>query len=121
MSEQTKLVLLVAGVTILSGLGDSMGFIHAAKIWRNGELVWEELLKSAFGFCFGIAMYWIVIRFLQQLGIVSAETQTIFWFGATIIGVAIISRKFFVWETLDQVVAVFVFLGIGWLLFRTGG
>ena len=121
MSEQTTLVVLIIGITVLSGLGDALGFVHAAKIWREGKLVWEELAKSASGFGFGIAMYWIVIRFLHQVGVVSAETQTILWFGVTIIGVALISRKFFAWQTIDQVVAMLVFFGMGWLLLRTGG
>jgi hypothetical protein len=121
MSEQTVLVLLIIGLTTLSALGDALGFVHAANIWREGQLVWKELAKSAFGFGFGITMYWIVIRFLQQVGVVSAEIQTILWFGVTIIGVALISRKFFAWQTIDQAIAVLVYVGIGWLLLRTGG
>lgn len=121
MSEQSTLVLLIIGIAVLSGLGDALGFVHAARIWREGRLVWEELGKSASGFAFGITMYWIAIRYLQQVGVASAEIQTISWFGVTIIGVALISRKFFIWQTIDQAIAILVFLGIGWLLLRTGG
>lgn len=119
--EQTRLLLLILGITVLSGLGDSQGFLHAAKIWRDGKLIWKELAKSALGFTFGIILYWIAIRFLQQFGVISAETQTILWFGITLICVAIFSGKLFQWATIDQVIAIIVFAGIGWLLFRTGG
>lgn len=119
MPEQTRLLLFILGITVLSGLGDSQGFLHAAKIWREGKLIWEELAKSALGFTFGIILYWIAIGFLQQLGVKSAETQTILWFGITIIGVAIFSGRLFQWATVDQVIAIIVLAGIGWLLFRT--
>ena len=121
MPEQTNLLILILGITVLSGLGDSQGFLHAAKIWRDGKLIWEELVKSALGFTFGIILYWIAIRFLQQFGIFSAETQTILWFGITLIGIAIFSGKFFRWALIDQIVAIAVLAGIGWLLLRTGG
>jgi hypothetical protein len=120
MPEQSSLLLLILGITVLSGLGDSQGFLHAARIWRDDQLVWNALAKSALGFTFGIVLYWIAIRFLQQFGIFSAETQTILWFGITLLGVAMFSGKFFRWSRTDQIVAVAVLAGIGWLLLRTG-
>ena len=121
MSAQTNLFLLILGITILSGVADSQGFLHAAKIWRDGKLVPEELIKSALGFTVGIILYWLAIRFLQQVGVFSAETQTILWFGITLMGVAVLSGRFFRWPAIDQIVAVLVLAGIGWLLLRTGG
>ncbi|HYR86493.1 MAG TPA: hypothetical protein VE422_20565 [Terriglobia bacterium] len=78
-----------------------------------------ELAKSAAGFGLGIVMYWASIRFLQQFGVLSAETQTILWFGVTIIGIAVLSGSSLRWAVVDQSVAVLVLAGIGWLLFRT--
>jgi hypothetical protein len=121
LTEQSSLLFLILGITVLSGIGDAQGFLHAAKIWRESQLIWDELAKSAVGFTIGIVLYWIAIRFLQQFGIFSAETQTILWFGITLIGVAIFSGKFFRWATIDQIVAALVLAGIGWLLLRTGG
>jgi hypothetical protein len=66
-------------------------------------------------------VYWVAIRSYQQLGVLFAETQVLFWFAVTIVGVAIFSGKFARWHTIDQIVAVAVLAGIGWLLFRTGG
>ena len=120
MLEQTGILLSIVGLTVLSGLGDSQGFLHAARIWRDDQLVCLELAKSAAGFGVGIGMYWISIRFLQQSGVLSAETQSLLWFGVTTAGIAVFSGTYFRWATVDQSVAVLVLAGIGWLLFRTG-
>lgn len=114
-------VLLILLLTLISGWGDSQGFLHASMIWHKGKLVLPELAKSALGFGVGIISYWAVIRFLQQFGVVSPEVQTIGWFAVTIIGLAIATGQFLKWQTVDQLVAVLVILGVGWLLLRVGG
>lgn len=55
--EKTPLVLLIIGMTFLSSLGDVQGFVHAAKVWQGGKLVWSEVGQSALGFAFGIFVY----------------------------------------------------------------
>ena len=120
-AEQIRLLLLAIGITLISGIGDSQGFIHASTMWQNGKVVWLEFGKSAMGFGVGIGTFWLAVKYFKELGVFSPETQTLIWFGVTMIGIALISRKFLVWQTIDQVVAVFVFLGVGFLLFRTGG
>jgi hypothetical protein len=113
--------LLIIVLTVLSGLGDAFGFTHAALIWQNGRLVWGEVARSAAGFVAGISVYWLVLKYMTAVGIVSPEIQTIAWFAVTLVGVAVLSGKFLGWPLLDQVVAVAVLAGIGWLLVRTGG
>ena len=120
MSEQTRLLFLIVSLTLISGIGDSQGFIHAARMWQSRTIAWHELGQSALGFGVGIGTYWVAIKYLNELGVLSPEIQTLIWFGVTIVGVALISGKFLRWQTVDQVVAVLVLLGIGWLLFRTG-
>ena len=119
-TAQIRLLFLIVGITLISGIGDSQGFIHAAKLWQNGRIVWNEFGKSALGFGVGISTYWLAVRYLSEFGVLSPETQTLIWFGTTIVGVALISGKFLRWQTIDQIVAVVILLGIGWLLFRTG-
>ena len=119
--EHTRTLLIVIALTILSGIGDSQGFLHSARVWRDGRLIWAEVAYSALGFAFGIVLYWLAIRFYQQLGISLAETQTIVWFAVTITGVALLSGKFVQWQRLDQLMALVVVSGVAWLLFRTGG
>jgi hypothetical protein len=118
--HQVRIIALILFLTFLSGWADSRGFIHAANIWEQGRLVTSELAKSAFGYAIGIITYWIVIRYLKEFGIVSPEIQTIGWFTVAIIGVAIASGKFMQWQAVDQIIAILVFLGVGWLIFRVG-
>lgn len=115
------LAVLIILLTLLSGLADAQGFIHAANAWLNGKIVWKEALTSLLGFGVGAILYILVINFLRQAGIVSAEVQTLLWFSAAIIGVAVISGKFLHWQLLDQCIGIIVLCGVAWLLFRTGG
>lgn len=119
--HQIGSAILIIIFTLLSGWGDSQGFLHASNIWSEGKLIWLEVLKSALGFGLGIGMYWISIRFLQEFKIISPEIQTIGWFTVTIIGVALFSGKFLHWHLIDQIVGVAILFGIVWLLVRTTG
>jgi hypothetical protein len=114
-----KTILCIALFTLLSGVGDAWGFLHAGKAWNGAEFQWLEALKSAAGFQFGVLMYWLALRHLQASGVVAVEIQTLFWFGATIIGVALLSGQFLRWPLADQLAAGGVLSGIGWLMFRT--
>ena len=113
--------ILIIVFTLLSGFGDSKGFVLSAKVWESGRLVWQEAVKASIGYGFGILMYWLAIRYLNQFGIVSPEIQTLGWFVVTIVGVAMFSGDFLKWQIIDRVVAICVLAGVGWLLFRTGG
>lgn len=119
--EQLRLIVIVLGLTIISGFGDAHGFVHSARVWKAGQWMWAEVAQSAVGFAFGMSVYWLAVRYYQQLGVSLAETQTIFWFAVTLIGVAVASGKFLHWAMIDQAVALAVLGGIGWLLVRTGG
>ena len=114
-------VLLIVVLTLLCGAGDALGFIHASKAWHDGQFVWMEGFKSALGFQFGVIMYLLALRELSKFGVVATETQTLVWFGATIIGVAVLSGELLRWHATEQLVAVAVLAGIGWLLIRTAG
>jgi hypothetical protein len=118
--DQLRLILLIAGLTLVSGFSDSQGFLHAARMWHNGDLVWAEVGKAALGWGIGILLYCFSLKYMIELRIVAPEIQTILWFGATLIGVALASGRFFAWSLIDQVVAVGVLGGLGWLLFRVG-
>ena len=112
-------IILIIALTLLSGFGDSQGFVHASRGWVNGLPVWKELVKSVLWFGLGIVIFLGAIRFMREVGIVLPEIQTTVWFLAVIIGVAILAGHFFQWERQEQVVALVVVAGIGWLIFRT--
>jgi len=116
-----KSIAWVIVLTLLCGLGDALGFIHAGRVWQEGHFAWNQALKSALGFQFGVLMYLLALRELHQWGVVAAETQTLVWFGATICGVAVMSGQLWRWHVSDQLVAACVLSGIGWLACRTGG
>jgi hypothetical protein len=118
MMSTNSLIVLV--LIVLSGFGDSLGFVYAAKIWREDTISWINVGKSALGWSTGIALYVVSLRFMARAGVTSAEIQTMVWFAMTIIGVVIISGKFFHWPRLDQFIAVCVLTGLGWLMVRTG-
>jgi len=112
-------ILLIAVFTLLSGLGDAQGFVHAGRVWDGDGFNWIEALKSAAGFQFGVFMYWFAVRHLASQGVLAPEVQTLFWFSATIIGIAALSGQFMRWAVVDQIAAVGVLLGITWLMMRT--
>lgn len=112
-------ILLITFFTLLSGLGDAQGFVYAGRVWKDGEFQWLAAVKSAAGFQFGVIMYWLALRQLTASGVVAVEVQTLFWFGATIIGVALLGGHFLRWPLADQLAALAVLGGIGWLMFRT--
>jgi len=112
-------IALIIIFTLLAGFGDSQGFVHASRGWVNGMPIWRELLKSGLGFGFGIVTFWGSVRFMREVGIFSAEIQTMLWFVAAVIGVAIASGTILQWKPVDQLVAAGVVTGIGFLLFRT--
>ncbi len=117
---QAKNGLIALALILISGYGDALGFSHSALIWNSGKFAPAELLKSALGYVLGIGAYWISLKFFGELGIVSPELQTLLWFAVTMIGIAVINRTFLGWATSEQVVALLVLAGIGWLIFRTG-
>jgi hypothetical protein len=121
MLAQMKVGFVILGLTLLSGYADSRGFFHAAKIWQGQHVLWLEVAKSGLGFGCGILLYWVVLKYLNEVRIATPEIQTLIWFGVTIVGVALLSGKFVQWRSIDQGVAVAVLLGIGWLFVRVRG
>ncbi len=119
LGADVRLSLLVTAFTIVSGIFDSLAFTHAARMWKGGQVVWIEAAMSASSFLFGMLMYWGAVRYLSEAGIFAAELQTILWFVVTIVGVAVLGGRFFHWQPLEQVVALCLLLGLGWLISRT--
>ena len=120
MPEQIRLTVIAFTLLAISGVCDSLGFTYAAKIWKDNLVQWKELARSACGFAAGITIYWFTIRYFSELGVVSAELQTLIWFGTTLIGVAVLNGRFLQWPSSDQGVAILVLIGIAWLLVRVG-
>jgi hypothetical protein len=116
-----KILIIVLALTLISGFGDAQGFVHASRLWQAGRPVYPELAKSAAGFLVGIAAFWLSVRYMNQLGVISPEIQATLWFTTAIIGVALASGRFLQWPRFDQLIALLVLFGLGYLVFRTGG
>lgn len=114
-----RLPVLVTGFIVASGLFDSLAFTHAAKVWKDGRLVWAEAAITGSSFLIGITLYLVAVRYLAEAGVIQAEIQTLLWFAITILGVAVLGGRFFHWQPLEQLVAVNVLIGLGWLISRT--
>lgn len=112
---------LVLAITVVSGLADARGFLYAAQIWHDGALSPGALARSAAGFAVGISLYYVGLKLQTALGIRAPELQAASWFAVTLIGVAVTSGRFTTWRPVDQLVAVLVLVGIGWLMFRVPG
>jgi hypothetical protein len=114
-------VVLVSFFTVLTGYADSRGFVHAARVWDGGQVIWREVAMSGLGFLIGVVAYWIVVRFAGQLGVRSALLQTIGWFAVTVFAVALTDAGQHRWQMLDTATAAVVVSGLGVLLYRTAG
>ena len=112
--------VMIIVLTLISGLADAQGAIWASKIWDNDRLNPDALWRAALGFGVGIAVYFITVRFLRNVGVVSPELQTAIYMVVMLVSVALVSRAFFTWQPVDQGVAVAILVGIVWLSVRTG-
>ncbi len=119
MSDNLRLYALISSFTIAAGVLDSLAFTYSAGVWQSGKLLWGPASKAAASFALGVGMYWGAIRYLGEAGVVLPEIQTLIWFVVTIVGVTVLGGRFVHWAVLDQVVAVNVFLSLGWLITRT--
>jgi hypothetical protein len=113
------IILLVIALSIASGLLDAQGFLNAAQIWREGNPSWRRILFSALGFGGGISIHFVTLKYLDRMGVQSAEVQSLVWFGITLVGVAIVSREFLAWNLREQIVGAAVLLGLAWLMVHT--
>src|SRR6266542_4002373 len=104
-------VALVSVFTVITGYADSRGFVHAAKVWSGGQVVWREVAVSGLGFLIGVVAYWIVVRYAGELGVRSALLQTMGWFAVTVVAVAVTDAGQHRWQMLDTATAAVVVSG----------
>jgi len=114
-------VALVSIFTVLTGYADSRGFVHAARVWAGGQVVWREVALSGLGFFVGVVAYWLVVRLAGELGVRSALLQTMGWFAVTIFAVALTDAGQHRWDLVDFWTVGVVVSGLGLLLYRTAG
>lgn len=111
-------LFLFVAITVLSGLCDAYGFSQAALIWSEGGFSTSAAVKSGIGFIVGIALFWLALRFLGQLGITSATIGALAWFAITAVGTAVLSGDFRNWDGLTWGLAITSMIAIAGLLYQ---
>ncbi|MFT3904927.1 MAG: hypothetical protein QM718_01295 [Steroidobacteraceae bacterium] len=110
---------MVFALTVLSGIMDARGFNFAPQAWNQGQLRPSMALLAIGCFLAGLMLYIVAVRFMQVLGVGSAAIQTAIWFVVTAIGVGALDGSVGQWTRLQQLVALLVVLGLGWLVVTT--
>ena len=118
MNNPANLALVLV-LTGLSGLLDARGFMFAARSWPAGLLDWRIALAAILSFLGGLSCYVLAVRFMHGLGVSSVAIQTGIWFIVTAVGVALMDGSISSWTRTQQLVAIAVTLGIGWLAATT--
>jgi hypothetical protein len=118
MTQLTNL-LLVTGLTTLSGVLDARGFYYAPLAWPGGRLDGKYALLAILSFIGGLSLYILAVRFMQHVGVGSVAVQSAIWFVVTAIGIAVLDGSVLHWTRVQQVVAALVFLGLAWLISTT--
>jgi hypothetical protein len=110
---------LVFGLTGLSALLDVRGFVYASRAWPDGTLDLRWGVASLGAFIGGMSCYVLAVKFMHTLGVQGASLQGALWFVVTAIGLALMDGSILNWTRTQQVVAVVVAVGLGWLLSTT--
>jgi hypothetical protein len=107
---------LVLVLTLLSGVMDARGFLYAGRAWPHGQIDWIAVGMAMLAFFGGISLYIGSVRFMQAMGLNAIALQSGIWFFATMIGIAAMDGSVLAWSRIQQLVAVAVLIGLGWLI-----
>jgi hypothetical protein len=61
----------------------------------------------------------VSVRFMQSFGLHAVALQSAIWFVVTAIGIAAMDGSVLRWTLAQQIVAVAIVLGLGWLIATT--
>ena len=112
-------LVVVALLTVGSGLLDARAFVFAARVWPGGRLDWKMALASLACFAGGIGLYVLAVKFMQNAGIQGVALQSGIWFIVTAIGIAAMDGTIVQWTRSQQVVGVVVVVALCWLISTT--
>jgi hypothetical protein len=112
-------LVVVALLTVGSGLLDARAFVFASRAWPDGRLDWRMALVSLACFAGGIGLYMVAVKFMQNAGIAGVALQSGIWFVVTAIGIAVMDGTIVQWTRSQQVVGVAVAVALCWLISTT--
>lgn len=120
MRMSLQSLAIIVFLTVITGFADARGFMHASAMWDGGTFVPATAVRAIAYFVVGIPAYMATLYFLRRHGLVVAELQVMVWFLITVVGVALMSGRFFTWNMVDRLVAGVVVIGMIWLVARVG-
>jgi hypothetical protein len=112
-------LIVVALLTIGSGLLDARGFVYAARSWPGGQLDVRMGFLSLACFAGGLTAYIVAVKFMQNAGIQGVALQSGIWFVITAVGIAAMDGTILNWTRTQQVVGVVVAVALCWLIATT--
>jgi hypothetical protein len=112
-------LIVVALLTIGSGLLDARGFVFAARSWPGGQLDPKIGFLSLACFAGGLTAYIVAVKFMQNAGIQGVALQSGIWFVITAVGIAAMDGTILNWTRTQQVVGVVVAVALCWLIATT--
>jgi hypothetical protein len=112
-------LVVVAVLTVVSGLLDARGFVYAARVWPAGQFDLKMAVASMAAFAGGISAYIVAVKFMQNAGIVGVALQSGIWFVVTAVGIAAMDGTLMQWTRAQQGVGLAVAIALGWLISTT--
>jgi hypothetical protein len=112
-------IVVVALLTLASGLLDARGFVYASRSWPAGELDVKMGLASMASFAGGLMAYILSIKFMHHAGIQGVALQSGIWFVVTAVGIALMDGSISQWTRTQQVVGTLVAVALCWLISTT--
>lgn len=112
-------LIVVALLTVGSGLLDARGFVYAARSWPAGQLDPKIGFLSLACFAGGLSAYILAVKFMQNAGIQGVALQSGIWFVITAVGIAAMDGSIVNWTRTQQVVGVVVAVALCWLIATT--
>jgi hypothetical protein len=119
MMGQAGNFLMVALLTIGSGLLDARAFVFAARAWPGGQLDPKIGFLSLACFAGGLSAYILAVKFMQNAGIQGVALQSGIWFVVTAVGIALMDGSIVNWTRTQQAVGVSVAIALCWLIATT--
>jgi hypothetical protein len=112
-------LVVVALLTLGSGLLDARGFVYAARAWPDGHLDVKVGALSLLSFAGGVSVYVLAVKFMQNAGIQGVALQSGIWFVVTAVGIAAMDGSLLQWTRTQQAVGLGVAIALGWLISTT--
>lgn len=120
----SQILIIAVGlvVTILSGFGESIGVTKSAQMWGKSWIPDIKILIYAFiGFLASITGYMLSVKLFKAAKLEAPEIHFNLWYLGAVIGIALLSRKFFLWPLDAKIISVLIICLVLWLSYRTGG